>query len=304
MPQAAVTSMPMTATAQGTESTSFLNDSINTGVSSIGTEVGETDPLAEADIYIAYGRYQQAEELISRALEKDPQRVDLIAKLLEVHYGTKDRKAFEPLAQKVHTLLGGQGPSWDKVVVMGRELCPESPLFGATPSAAEVGQSDFEEAAPVFAETLPMEEGLSFGAQAAEPLDDNMFGSNVDLAMFEPVAEAPAGEPQVETELPALEFEFDKQGLDWPGEAGLGVSTLAQAATLEDDPALWQGAEEQKEEPSLFSNFDEVGTKLDLARVYIDMGDAESARSILDEVLEEGNEEQKREAQRLLQQPA
>lgn len=304
MPQAAVASRPMAsaaATALGAESTSFLNDSMITGVRMIGTEVGETDPLAEADIYIAYGRYQQAEELISRALEKEPERVDLIAKLLEIHYGTKDRKTFEPLAQRLRALIGEQDPLWGKVVAMGRELCPESPLFGGTPSAAEVGQGDFEEAAPVFAETLPAEEKFDFGTQGADLLADNMFGSDADLAMFEPIAEVSAGEPQAEIELPALEFEFDKQGLDW---SGLGASAPAQAEITEADSAPWQGAEEQKEELNLFSNFDEVGTKLDLARVYIDMGDAESAHSILDEVLEEGNEEQKREAQRLRQQSA
>jgi len=44
-----------------------------------------------------------------------------------------------------------------------------------------------------------------------------------------------------------------------------------------------------------------VGTKLDLARAYMDMGDAEGARSLLDEVTEEGNEAQRREAEELLQ---
>ena len=44
----------------------------------------------------------------------------------------------------------------------------------------------------------------------------------------------------------------------------------------------------------------EVGTKLDLARAYIDMGDPEGARSILDEVLKEGSAVQKQEAERLM----
>jgi pilus assembly protein FimV len=44
----------------------------------------------------------------------------------------------------------------------------------------------------------------------------------------------------------------------------------------------------------------EVGTKLDLARAYMDMGDPDGARSILEEVLEEGTSNQKQEAQRLL----
>ncbi|MGH8262162.1 MAG: FimV/HubP family polar landmark protein, partial [Steroidobacteraceae bacterium] len=44
----------------------------------------------------------------------------------------------------------------------------------------------------------------------------------------------------------------------------------------------------------------EVGTKLDLARAYMDMGDPEGARSILEEVLTEGSASQKQEAQRLI----
>ena len=52
----------------------------------------------------------------------------------------------------------------------------------------------------------------------------------------------------------------------------------------------------------IFSNVDEVGTKLDLAKAYVDMGDSDGARSILDEVLEEGDDSQKQQAEELLQQ--
>ena len=61
-------------------------------------------------------------------------------------------------------------------------------------------------------------------------------------------------------------------------------------------------AEETEEE--LLDTSDEVGTKLDLARAYLDMGDPEGARSILEEVLEEGNDNQKREAEDLFAQLA
>jgi pilus assembly protein FimV len=44
----------------------------------------------------------------------------------------------------------------------------------------------------------------------------------------------------------------------------------------------------------------EVGTKLDLARAYVDMGDPGGARSILEEVLDEGDESQRQQAQQLL----
>jgi pilus assembly protein FimV len=48
------------------------------------------------------------------------------------------------------------------------------------------------------------------------------------------------------------------------------------------------------------STMSEVGTKLDLARAYIDMGDPEGARSILEEVLKEGNPGQRKQAEKLL----
>jgi pilus assembly protein FimV len=46
---------------------------------------------------------------------------------------------------------------------------------------------------------------------------------------------------------------------------------------------------------------DVVGTKLDLARAYIDMGDNDSARDILTEVIKEGNDQQKHEAKVLVE---
>lgn len=61
----------------------------------------------------------------------------------------------------------------------------------------------------------------------------------------------------------------------------------------DDDDLLDLGEEEGDE-------MGEIDTKVDLARAYIDMGDSDGARGILEEVLEEGNEDQKKEAQSLL----
>lgn len=64
-------------------------------------ETGEVDPVSEADVYIAYGRYQQAEELLRQALGRDPNRLALKHKLLEVHYATRNGDAFAALAQEM-----------------------------------------------------------------------------------------------------------------------------------------------------------------------------------------------------------
>jgi pilus assembly protein FimV len=58
--------------------------------------------------------------------------------------------------------------------------------------------------------------------------------------------------------------------------------------------------EDEAQSEGLLASTDEVATKLDLARAYLDMEDPEGARSILQEVLEEGNEEQKNEAESLI----
>jgi pilus assembly protein FimV len=59
-------------------------------------------------------------------------------------------------------------------------------------------------------------------------------------------------------------------------------------------------SDEEDASEGLLSTTDEVTTKLDLARAYLDMGDPEGARSILGEVLEEGNDDQKNEAEALM----
>ena len=64
--------------------------------------------------------------------------------------------------------------------------------------------------------------------------------------------------------------------------------------TLDDTP------EDEHDGEGLLASTDEVATKLDLARAYLDMEDPEGARSILQEVLEEGSTEQKSEAESLI----
>jgi pilus assembly protein FimV len=58
--------------------------------------------------------------------------------------------------------------------------------------------------------------------------------------------------------------------------------------------------EEEDLAEGLLQESDEIGTKLDLARAYMDMGDPDGARGILEEVIEEGNDEQKTEAENLI----
>jgi len=90
----------------------------------------ETGINAEIDVYIAYGRYLQAEELIKETMVHDHSD-ELKLKLLEVYYATKNAAAFEEAASNLREDVDADTELWRKVVPMGRELCPHSALFAA-----------------------------------------------------------------------------------------------------------------------------------------------------------------------------
>src|SRR5690606_27220963 len=74
------------------------------------------DALAEADIYIAYGRYQQAVDLLSGAIEAEPERSDLRLKLLEVYLEMRNREAFRNQYRSLQAL--GDSAAVDRVKEM------------------------------------------------------------------------------------------------------------------------------------------------------------------------------------------
>jgi pilus assembly protein FimV len=103
-------------------------DFSQTGPGTIDTD--EVDPVAEADVYMAYGRDTQAEEILLEALQKDPQRTAIHAKLLEIYANRGSLKQFETLASELYSQTGGSGPEWQKVAALGAGLDPTNPLYG------------------------------------------------------------------------------------------------------------------------------------------------------------------------------
>lgn len=192
--------------------TSFLSDLAISGMGpgTIQTDEGEADPITEAEVFMAYGRNQQAEEVLKKAREVSPGRVDIAAKLLEVYYNSKDGEKFEALAEETVGALQGDDALWGKVLRMGQELCPENVLFkgaagSAAPAAAAAGGGevldiglDLDELSTEMEGEGPEEEldldlGLDFGdveegtseetfAAEEEPSD---FGLDLDLGAAE-----------------------------------------------------------------------------------------------------------------------
>ena len=90
---------------------------------------GDVDPVAEADVYLAYGRDLQAEEILKEALRTNPQRVAIHSKLLEIYSKRRDGKAFELAATEAYNLTHGEGPDWEHICALGQELDPGNPLY-------------------------------------------------------------------------------------------------------------------------------------------------------------------------------
>jgi len=131
------------------ETTSFFGDnggqSVDTTASSvIHTDFSQTglsidtnegvDPVAEADVYMAYGRDSQAEEILNDALKSDPKRGAIYVKLLEIYAQRQDLAQFETTASELLARTEGHGRDWEKAAQMGRRLDPSNPLYSAGPS--------------------------------------------------------------------------------------------------------------------------------------------------------------------------
>ncbi len=115
--------------------TSFLTDFSQSAVGGM-IDANDVDPIAEAEVYMAYGRDAQAEEILKDAIAKEPKRYELHLKLLEIYQTSQNTSAFEAIAGELYANLGGSDQNWLKVAQMGVKLDPNNPLYqssGQTP---------------------------------------------------------------------------------------------------------------------------------------------------------------------------
>lgn len=277
----------------------------------------DVDPVAEAEVYIAYGRDGQAEEILKEAMNRDPARQDVQVKLAEVYAARRDALAFGSVAESLNALTGGAGDNWIKVAALGYALDSGNPLYAAGKGIAPVRGGgaptstdlDFDlggdsAATPDIAldadsAGLATEVGgtrnLAAGAMPDFNLEATLSGTGTDIALE---ASAPGADN-------SIDFNFELPAIDAPAPA-------APAA-----PAADAGLDFKIDIPDLNINLDESSTasapaadkdghwydvqqKFDLAKAYQEMGDNDGAREILQEVIKEGDAGQKGQAQKLL----
>ena len=147
-------------------SNSVFNSSFAPSASQLDTN--EVDPVAEADVYIAYGRDAQAEEILKDALRTHPERHAVRHKLLEIYAARKDVRAFEVQAGEMYGLSRGQGDDWAQAAALGLTIDPRNPLYA--PVAAPVAAS--------FAEPLA-------GQAAPGPIQEHSLAAQPEQHRFE-----------------------------------------------------------------------------------------------------------------------
>lgn len=201
---------------------SVFNSSFAPSASQLDTN--EVDPVAEADVYIAYGRDAQAEEILKEALRVHPERHPVRLKLLEIYATRKDLRAFEAQARELHALTGGQGDEWAQAAALGLTLDPTNPLYAnaapapsPTPSSQERNQQailsqQFEDAfrgGPTVGAGAGVAAGAAAGAAAvalAKDDDDRTAAPQAEPAL-DPRDEARSDDNTLDFDLGGLTFE-------------------------------------------------------------------------------------------------
>ena len=305
--------------------------------SGMGTiDSGEVDPVAEAEVYIAYGREAQAEEILREALLRDPHRLDVATKLAEISATQGKRDVFDTLANDV-TALDRNNEYKQKLALIAATHFPGHPLAaGANPPSTK-GGSGVAKVAPVLTgfAALDTPTATGFGGVTAAPAPSSSLDFVLDgmtiakpssppppAPAFAPVAEAvvssmsgSSNAKSLEQDLADLEASLKKAtstgqmpegGMDFtdfstatPTNLGtVGPSMRPEMLDLSFDAGR-QGFVDPT--PSILDGqWHDASTKLDLARAYEEMGDREGAREILREVIHDGDEAQQAEAKAML----
>ena len=295
--------------------------------------IGDVDPVAEADVYLAYGRDLQAEEILKEAMRSNPDRMAIRTKLLEVYAKRRDTKGFELLATQLFALTRGEGEDWAKAQEFGAQIDPDNPLFkpGGAPMTMHGDSGEIIE--PLGASTMPqsvLPSPSQFGSSVTgAPIPDSgHMGLDLDLDLDAPESGIPTSPSPLQTtpaiKPPPRRVDDDAMSLDFSLPEVPALQTRAapqvEPSTFDlsdisldlDMPAT--GYAPVAPAPAASSAFNDTGLpsldddgeddplsrKLELAEEFRQIGDNDGARDLLHEVVAKSNGAVKSRAQSML----
>ena len=282
---------------------------------SIAASFGDS-PLAGAAAVAGHDDAEE-QELIAQ-VKADPGNANAHLELLSLYYAQGAAAKFEAGAEEMYAYVADPNQaSWREVRKMGEELAPHNPLFSDQDSIVddfsqrtETEPYHFDDAEPGapaefpdypdFAdesesELLSPKAPESFETASMPTFDALDFGSS-DSQPPAP-ASAPSADVDFLIDLPPLEEQSPAASISKP-EASFVPAPLPDFRARDTTTVEVPVAEVSDDE--FFAGEDAIGTKLDLAKAYLDMGDPDGARSMLEEVIAEGAPAQQDEARKLI----
>ena len=293
-------------------------------------QADEVDPVAEADVYIAYGRDEQAEEVLLDGVASHPERADIKHKLLTLYHKSSNVEGYERIAEELYSSGAAGSEMWQEVVQMGQEVSPSNPLFnlsGTDIVMAEDMNSEISIEGEGVEEVLTPAEALEDGANDDAKIDDenNLVAFETVDADNSQMVEAINSDDSIdlvsfqdgggdtneldEVEIDALEVDLNSNSLldGAELESADDADNVVQLVAEEDDGVLNFDAEpennysdndtedvegerslrevQEVSDLEIDEDYDESRTQYELAKVFVDLGDEDGAKRILNELV-------------------
>jgi pilus assembly protein FimV len=306
-----------------------ISDEASTGsavpFSSSQLGAAEVDPVAEADVYLAYGRDGQAEEILLEALHSNPGRLAIHLKLLELFAKRRDLQSFQSTAELAYTASEGLGPDWERMRELGQSIDPGNALYRPGGQPNRIDETATE---PAYFEPTSVGPGHVDSAEDQASVAASTGAVDIDLDLDFSVDETPAGPTDessaslADTEPARLDLDLnlasedasaDDNSIDFvlpdmpaaPDQTAAPTPQLAApknpkfdmlefdlsnlSLDLGDAPAPGSAAEQ-----------DPLAIKMELAEEFEAIGDSEGARALIEEVIAQASGEMKIKAQNAL----
>jgi pilus assembly protein FimV len=271
--------------------------------------VGDIDPVSEADVYLAYGRDAQAEEILKEALRTYPGRPSIYVKLAEIYAKQRDASQLTAIATEARRITHGEGHDWQAIADLGKALDPTNPLYAPASAPAAKTPPAMQQPAssrPGSPGTQDVDD-LDLAGMTMPPQPSGGFSQTVLTSMPTPLSTAATEPlPLVAQRSNTVSAPGHTYNIDFrPPAPSSPRAQPGNSGIMEFDANVLPGSSASRPaqaqlDASKQPNEDSLATKLALAQEFRAIGDTSSARSLIKEVLAEATGPLKAKAEQFL----
>jgi len=274
-------------------------------------QADEVDPIAEADVYIAYGRHEQAEEVLLDGISNYPERTDIKHKLLTVYHKNENTEGFGRVAEELYSNREALNPEmWEEICTMGKEIDSANPIYDlsvddiATADAAvsDVSEAVIDDAVEAQETEIVDEDSIQLiNFEEGQSEISSLDNVEIDALEVDDTLEADIGDvDEISVELESDEADVGDDieltiQLDEDDEIDIESNSVVEvmadidltvdAGDEEDDEEFDVAELQEVSDLEIDADYDEQRTQFELAKVFADLGDEDGARKILTDII-------------------